>query len=169
MADCLAAGYTYCAIAALSFLGRLPNSKSSKDPDSKQKGKPGLTDIARTTRWLVSRQMSYQEEESDDEDDAEEGKEDPPASLEPPPETEDFVGFNGRCNKMVDTCYAFWVGASLDVSLEILIMSSTILTSPDVGPRHPTTYKRAISTKISVRTNPTQNRRIWQVSWKSSR
>jgi geranylgeranyl transferase type-1 subunit beta len=28
----------------------------------------------------------------------------------------DFVGFNGRCNKSVDTCYAYWVTASLDVS-----------------------------------------------------
>ena len=27
-----------------------------------------------------------------------------------------FVGFNGRCNKRADTCYAFWVGASLSVS-----------------------------------------------------
>jgi len=28
-----------------------------------------------------------------------------------------FVGFNGRFNKRVDTCYAFWAGASLDASL----------------------------------------------------
>lgn len=26
-----------------------------------------------------------------------------------------FVGFSGRCNKRVDTCYSFWVSASLDV------------------------------------------------------
>ncbi|KYQ92194.1 hypothetical protein DLAC_07041 [Tieghemostelium lacteum] len=26
-----------------------------------------------------------------------------------------FTGFNGRCNKDVDTCYSFWVGASLDI------------------------------------------------------
>ncbi|KAK4947708.1 geranylgeranyl transferase type-1 subunit beta [Elasticomyces elasticus] len=25
----------------------------------------------------------------------------------------DWVGFNGRCNKVADTCYAFWVGAGL--------------------------------------------------------
>ena len=25
------------------------------------------------------------------------------------------AGFNGRCNKIADTCYAFWVGASLAV------------------------------------------------------
>ena len=28
-----------------------------------------------------------------------------------------FVGFNGRCNKRVDTCYAFWVTGSLDVGV----------------------------------------------------
>lgn len=28
-----------------------------------------------------------------------------------------FVGFNGRCNKSVDTCYSFWVTASLDASV----------------------------------------------------
>lgn len=27
-----------------------------------------------------------------------------------------WTGYNGRCNKIADTCYAFWVGASLDVS-----------------------------------------------------
>lgn len=30
-------------------------------------------------------------------------------------EDSEFVGFNGRCNKPVDTCYAFWVSASLNV------------------------------------------------------
>jgi len=29
---------------------------------------------------------------------------------------DEFVGFNGRCNKSVDTCYAYWVTASLDVN-----------------------------------------------------
>lgn len=26
-----------------------------------------------------------------------------------------FAGFNGRCNKVADTCYSFWVGGSLAV------------------------------------------------------
>ncbi len=26
-----------------------------------------------------------------------------------------WAGFNGRCNKIADTCYAFWVGGSLQV------------------------------------------------------
>jgi prenyltransferase beta subunit len=31
-----------------------------------------------------------------------------------------YVGFNGRHNKLADTCYSFWVGASLDVSFPLL-------------------------------------------------
>lgn len=26
------------------------------------------------------------------------------------------AGFNGRCNKIADTCYSFWIGGTLDVS-----------------------------------------------------
>ena len=32
-------------------------------------------------------------------------------------------GFQGRPNKDVDTCYSFWLGASLDVSFSILILN----------------------------------------------
>ena len=28
-----------------------------------------------------------------------------------------FAGFNGRCNKPADTCYSFWAGGALAVSL----------------------------------------------------
>ena len=43
---------------------------------------------------------------------------------------ETAAGFNGRCNKVADTCYAFWVGASLAVrfsSLWTLMRSALIL------------------------------------------
>ena len=33
------------------------------------------------------------------------------------PQSVYFGGFSGRCNKVADTCYAFWAGASLKVSL----------------------------------------------------
>ena len=138
-----AAGYTYCAIAALSFLGRLPNSTASKS-----KGQPGLTNVAETTRWLVSRQMSYQAEVEDSDDEAEDTKDDP-ESTEPAVEAEDFVGFNGRCNKMVDTCYAFWVGASLDVSL-LESCAECNAKSPDAGSRCIRDRKRAFNTSILV-------------------
>lgn len=67
--------------------------------------------------------MAYVEEDSDEEEseDPTQKQRDALAGIyndapSPTPEDE-FVGFNGRCNKMVDTCYAFWVGGSLDVRL----------------------------------------------------
>ena len=119
------AGYAYCAIAALSFLNRLPRQSPTIN---KEQARYGLTNIPATIRWLVSRQVVYDEEN----DEEEEEPEDPTqkqrealagiyndASLGPiiSHQDDEFVGFNGRCNKMVDTCYAFWVVASLDVRL----------------------------------------------------
>lgn len=37
-------------------------------------------------------------------------------SIEPKAEDLQWVGVNGRCNKVADTCYSFWVGGSLGVS-----------------------------------------------------
>jgi len=114
LADHRPAGYAYCAIAALSLLHRLPNSTPCPL-------RPGLTHVHETIRWLLSRQQSYTDE------DDEESPVPPPGikiagvyeeeSLVPGLSTgePDFVGLNGRCNKRVDTCYAFWVTASLDV------------------------------------------------------
>ncbi|KAG9236909.1 terpenoid cyclases/protein prenyltransferase alpha-alpha toroid [Amylocarpus encephaloides] len=120
------AGYTYCAIASLSFLNRLPNTSSSlSGPVAGHDKLPGLTNIPATIHWLVSRQVGYREEEESDEG-GELSQRDqrnalagvykdeplvPGLSLE----DEEFIGFNGRCNKNVDTCYAFWVGGSLDI------------------------------------------------------
>lgn len=118
VADSRSAGYTYCAIAALSMLHRLP---SSKPPPPR----PGLTHVNATIRWLLSRQHSYSDGDDGDDEQA-------PRSLQqqiklagvyeeeplvPGLSTQEleFVGFNGRCNKRVDTCYAFWVAASLEV------------------------------------------------------
>ena len=99
----------------------------SSSPASNGKGDllPGLTNIPATIRWLVSRQVGYRddEEEDEDEDPTKAQREamagiynDKPSVPGLSLEDEEFVGFNGRCNKSVDTCYAFWVTASLDVS-----------------------------------------------------
>ena len=40
----------------------------------------------------------------------------PKAPLEMSPQDLQWAGFNGRCNKVADTCYAFWVGGTLGVS-----------------------------------------------------
>ena len=36
-------------------------------------------------------------------------------SLNHPSEDIQWAGFNGRCNKVADTCYSFWVGGTLAV------------------------------------------------------
>lgn len=128
LANLRTAGYTCCAISTLSLLHRLPDSASETVATN-----PGLTNIPATIRWLVSRQVGY----SEGEDKEETVDNTAPVlqgvykdeSLVPDLSVQDdeFVGFNGRCNKNVDTCYAFWVTASLDVSLLSFILSSKML------------------------------------------
>jgi geranylgeranyl transferase type-1 subunit beta len=73
---------------------------------------PGLV------HWLASRQFIYlapsaADDGESDEDDAVNfalPKSLANLSLE---ENQRFVGVNGRCNKAADTCYSWWVGASL--------------------------------------------------------
>jgi geranylgeranyl transferase type-1 subunit beta len=132
------AGYTYCAIASLSLLHWLPSrSSTSSQTTSTSKGTPktelpGLTNVPAIIRWLVSRQVGYtaDKDEEDDEGDvlpqqdqrnalagAYKDSTGMPSLADLSLQQDHFVGFNGRCNKRVDTCYAFWVGASLDVRL----------------------------------------------------
>ncbi|TEY70383.1 hypothetical protein BOTCAL_0105g00250 [Botryotinia calthae] len=108
------AGYTYCAIASLSLLDRLPKHPSSQPTESSNANStlPGLTNLPETIRWLALRQTSYNEGEEEDEDDHNEGTSDHHFV---PDVDSTFVGFNGRCNKRVDTCYCFWVGGSLSM------------------------------------------------------
>ena len=80
----------------MDLLDRLPKRDASG---------VGVFDIERTTHWLLSRQTLdfVDEADSDDED-------------SPEPGDIRWVGFNGRCNKIADTCYAWWVGGALAVS-----------------------------------------------------
>lgn len=132
-ADGLLAGYMFCAIACLKLLDRLTDSPSISPhtQDSAETLKSGLPDIPAAIRWLVSRQVDYIPEKEDEDEDVDEDEEvngfSGPTALangtEPLPSHDIslhenlFVGFNGRCNKPVDTCYAFWVMSSLSVWL----------------------------------------------------
>lgn len=124
------AGFTYCAVGALSFANRL-NAVGD------------TTSLSRATivQWLASRLTTTIEEDEFSEVDS-----DLPASsstsarpsfekLQSTPArhmSEDpysfnpskplangifipWTGFSGRCNKIADTCYAFWAGGSLRV------------------------------------------------------
>ncbi|KAK5139093.1 hypothetical protein LTR04_003892, partial [Oleoguttula sp. CCFEE 6159] len=129
------AGFTYCAISALSFVDRLPHGAKTRDDDDGPLA--GLSDLHATIRWLASRQTATLDD--DDEVDTNGDETDTPSTChdahtfvrlrgfpseqgeqsykERPTSHLDlqWAGFNGRCNKLADTCYAFWVGASLDV------------------------------------------------------
>lgn len=122
------AGYAYCAVAALAMLDRPLESGSDGDEqrtpyhfakDSEILCK-GVGDLQRLVSFLMSRQFAYinppsKEEEDDDDDD-----EDPETAnfrLADISLTDDakYIGFNGRCNKIADTCYTWWTQGTLAV------------------------------------------------------
>lgn len=140
MADIVPAGFTFCGLGALSFLGRLPPSTTSKgsQPQPSASHLRGLSNPARTIRWLVSRQTATITDDDDfdthgDETDTAATCHDAHTFVHPEqfdnnsagklsydgrPSSHfelDWTGFNGRCNKIADTCYAFWVGGALAV------------------------------------------------------
>lgn len=83
--------------------------------------------------WLASRQTSDLGEDDEDEDENDgNGQIEPPGHDNQSQSLEDralalpcitpiagdtisCAGFNGRCNKVADTCYSFWNGATLMV------------------------------------------------------
>lgn len=93
----------------------------------------GLTKLDDTIRWCMMRQVTVLAHESgrDGNDSADESEEETEEEFKKKEEMADaattlraltkdhkhYTGCNGRLNKDPDTCYSFWVGASLDVSL----------------------------------------------------
>jgi geranylgeranyl transferase type-1 subunit beta len=62
------------------------------------------------------------------------GDEDMPSASGLSLEDKHFIGCNGRVNKRPDTCYSFWVGASLDVSQEAPLVTCFMLRIVDDWP-----------------------------------
>lgn len=142
------AGFTYCALGALSFTGRL-NLSSHTTPQSPSSPTPSTapSNPSHLLHWLLSRQTATisPEDEDDtygDETDTAETCHDAHTFVHQdswpskqgrlnyearPSRSFDvqWLGYNGRCNKVADTCYAFWVGASLDVSPTNLVPRSS--------------------------------------------
>lgn len=139
------AGYAYCAIAALALLDR-PVEGATSESEAKEQNTPppnytqskllqdGIADMPGFISFLVSRQFAYLE---DQEKKAEEDDEDPETanfqmanlSLSEPHEDTKHIGFNGRCNKVADTCYTWWVLGSLSI-LGVLDHYSSSLSVP---------------------------------------
>ncbi|KAK1753350.1 terpenoid cyclases/protein prenyltransferase alpha-alpha toroid [Echria macrotheca] len=109
------AGYAYCAISALSLLDRPIENSISSHPSNILH--TGIRDKSTLTHWLASRQFVYLQPSSGDSDVDEEDE----VNFTLPNSLADlslddnlrYVGFNGRCNKVADTCYCWWVGAAL--------------------------------------------------------
>jgi len=76
----------------------------------------GIQDMPGLIHWLVSRQFIYLDPNAENEE-----HEDDDVNFMLPrslsaltlEENQGLVAFNGRCNKTADTCYTWWVGASL--------------------------------------------------------
>ncbi|CAK1367968.1 unnamed protein product [Cercospora beticola] len=151
------AGYEFCSLGALKFIGRLA---TSKEPPNTNAALTAPSDPDASIRWLIERQTDLEEleeEEEIEEDSEPEHEVDRPAEPSPKkPRTElatdspisdlktqlpttssspisdpvhqspdkstlnttgfpfepSDAGMNGRTNKVADTCYAFWAGAS---------------------------------------------------------
>ncbi|KAF2649467.1 geranylgeranyl transferas-like protein type i beta subunit [Lophiostoma macrostomum CBS 122681] len=124
------AGFAACAIAALAFIDRLPTSSGASDDRPR-----GITNLPLTLHWLASRQTLTLDDEDaldtlNDETDSAATCHDAHAfvklgshpskqgslSFENQPTSHfelQWVGVNGRCNKIGDTCYAYWTCAPL--------------------------------------------------------
>ena len=134
-----AAGLTYNGVGALILLGKLPR----RTIESNKEMEMSVEFVENVTKWLVSRQtlMLHEEDELpmvDEEPPDMTPKFFPPifhvqgaypvsladailpnASIEVSHHDLQWAGFNGRCNKIADTCYAFWVGGTLGASFSV--------------------------------------------------
>ncbi|KAK3303090.1 terpenoid cyclases/protein prenyltransferase alpha-alpha toroid [Chaetomium strumarium] len=114
------AGYAYCAISALSLLDR--PVEGSTAPHRSEVLYSGIRNMPGLIHWLSSRQFVYLEPEPPSSD-AEYGEreEDEEVNFLLPKRLSDlslsenlrYVACNGRCNKVADTCYTWWVAAAL--------------------------------------------------------
>ncbi|TLD14682.1 hypothetical protein PspLS_10969 [Pyricularia sp. CBS 133598] len=107
------AGYAYCAVSALSLLGR-PLEGNAAEP---QTGRPDSSiNIPYILHFLASRQFEYTDVASDEDEDEENFfHPDSLSRLSITDEYPPFVGFNGRVNKVADTCYCWWVCGTADI------------------------------------------------------
>ncbi|OTB06220.1 hypothetical protein M426DRAFT_318970 [Hypoxylon sp. CI-4A] len=104
------AGYAYCAVAALSLLD-LANPNAATEPNRYLHA--GIPSIPSLIHFLACRQFDYLEPTSDEEDEEIDNHPLPDLSTLSLSETGQIAGFNGRLNKVADTCYTWWVSGTL--------------------------------------------------------
>ncbi|KAI8958384.1 terpenoid cyclases/Protein prenyltransferase [Daldinia sp. FL1419] len=104
------AGYVYCAVAALSILD-LTNPNTAMEPNRYLQA--GIPSIPSLVRFLAGRQFDYLEPDSDDENEETKNHPLPDLSTLAISDEPQIAGFNGRQNKVADTCYTWWVSGTL--------------------------------------------------------
>lgn len=112
------AGYAYCAVAALALLDRAAGDTARPNHYLES----GIPDIPALVHWLVCRQLVHTEDEEsgDDEHDEAAAVAERPTSEMASLQLADsaLIGYNGRPNKVADTCYTWWVAGALSILSE---------------------------------------------------
>ncbi|KAJ8105045.1 hypothetical protein ONZ43_g7579 [Nemania bipapillata] len=106
-------GYAYCAVAALTLLDSAdpgPHATPTRYIDT------GIPSIPALIHFLVNRQFAYTDSENDDSD-GNDTPDHPPdlSSLSLSDSVPPMTGFNGRLNKLPDTCYTWWNSGTLSL------------------------------------------------------
>ncbi|KAI0909131.1 terpenoid cyclases/Protein prenyltransferase [Ustulina deusta] len=107
-------GYAYCAVAALALL-----DSAGPDPSSTPNRyiHAGIPSVPALVHFLVSRQSAYLDPSDDGGDDNDTANH-PLPDLSPSSSTDtipQMAGFNGRLNKLPDTCYTWWNSGALSL------------------------------------------------------
>jgi len=112
----LPAGYSFCAVAALALLDR-PADQTGPGVDGEGPAlRRGISDRPALVKWLAARSFAYAEPPDAADEDPENFLQPPALSaLDLPEGAPAHVGYNGRCNKVADTCYCWWVGGTLSI------------------------------------------------------
>ncbi|KAI1074536.1 terpenoid cyclases/Protein prenyltransferase [Whalleya microplaca] len=112
------AGYAYCATAALSLLD-FANPNAAQEPQRYLRA--GIPSIPALVHFLACRQFAYldpPDDPSPDDDGDDDPSNAPPdlstLSLDPGADIP-IAGFNGRLNKVADSCYTWWVSGTLSM------------------------------------------------------
>ncbi|KAI0435955.1 terpenoid cyclases/Protein prenyltransferase [Xylaria telfairii] len=106
-------GYAYCAVAALALL-----DSANPDPSAAPHRylHAGIPSIPSLVHFLASRQSSYSDPRDDDDDNNNDNTTPPdPSSLSLSGDIPLLTGFNGRLNKVPDTCYTWWNSGALSL------------------------------------------------------
>lgn len=152
---------TYCALGTLSFLNHTPGLEEEALSEAKIAAcTPGSEAFESLIEWLAFRQTNVLYDEDSGEDTEDDDIEDPgsippqkiaagsieehisslpllPTASQWAAEKQTYAGFNGRTNKISDTCYCFWVTGSLAVwtaFCDIVVLSLSFILVTDAVP-----------------------------------